>query len=144
MKTHLTTNVRQRFQVATATALLVAAMGSSALATEQTASGLLDKNSNEQARLATDKCMAQETINAEATADFNLGLRLFYSRDCNSPQVAATGSNSTRELTANNATLRQEFQPPGCYQLVAVNNSTRPRAPKITMLLQCDEDGGEN
>jgi hypothetical protein len=148
MKTPRTTNVRQRFLTATATAVLVAALSGSALAA-QMVTGLLDANENGQPRLSTEECSAKESIDATAQATLRnaavkIGLKLFYRPDRQSEPVLAAGGSSVSELNVSTDDLPLQFQPPGWYQLRAINNrpDTTPEGGKppvkVNLTLSCD------
>jgi hypothetical protein len=140
-----TTRWKGRTAGALTALLLGIALGGSALADDQTVTGVLDKNSNGQPRFALDECFAQNTISAAASSNFPIGLRLFYRPSANAPQVAVAGNNSTTSLSASNATIQAQNRPPGLYQLVAVNNNTRnPQRPaQITLQISCDGESEE-
>lgn len=110
------------------------------MTTQGMASGILDKNSNKQPRLATAECEAMEFVRAKGQSNFAIGLRLFYRPSVQAQQVAVAGGNSLTELTIDEDS-DFSFQP-GLYQLVAVNNNAKtPQRPAtITLKLSCDEE----
>jgi len=140
MKTQRTKNGRQRLLVGIATAVLLATLGGNAGAESEMASGILDKNSNKQPRLATAECEAMEFVRAQAESNFAIGLRLFYRPSAQAQQVAVAGDNSLTELTVDENSPFSFKK--GLYQLVAVNNNTKTpqRAATITLQLSCDEE----
>src|SRR5690349_20227798 len=110
------------------------------MTTQAMASGILDKNSYKQPRLATAECAAMNFVRAKAESNFLTGLRLFYRPSAQAPQVAVAGGNALTELNIDAASAFP-FQP-GLYQLVAVNNNTKTpqRAATITLQLAGDEE----